>query len=539
MSVHVSLHPAVAPTVESAKAAEPSNSAANFSHALNAAAEAAQTESAHDAGDHDAPKKQQKKAESSKDSQTAALATKDASAIQPSLPVAVQTIPTTPPSVQAADEPVEEQVDGLGNGATATSSVSGSVMNGGTLSIGMRPVHVANPIISSAQGGTDVSTPTASDDDISATSVEDGNAPASEAIPSTTDETSVPSPGIDSTVTGLTNIAKGAPPKSLLLNEDGPVVKDQAIKDQPILGQSDSAQTAAPVSLPLPVASAPSQPVPASLPGGLDLNTMMTSATPVVAATEAKEFSAKPGSAGSKDRAVSDVRGHRKADDSDVDSQSGAATAPTPVRFSVAADASSGQGDSRQSAAKDVQPLQTPQANLTSPVADGQVTPHAAAATPASDAQAQTLPTNTAAADALLTPTLSGARLIQSIHQSEMKLGMNSAEFGNISISTSVTHQALSAQISLDHSELGRALAAHLPAMEEKLSNAYGLQAKVEVNDGGSNSYARSSQHSGEGRQERQNGSSRPTSYSSGLTSVPARSISTPVAESARLDIRI
>ena len=66
-----------------------------------------------------------------------------------------------------------------------------------------------------------------------------------------------------------------------------------------------------------------------------------------------------------------------------------------------------------------------------------------------------------------------------------MRVGMHSAEFGSISIATSVTPGGLAAQISLDHGELGRALAAHLPGMEEKLGSTLGLSAKVEIRDTG------------------------------------------------------
>jgi len=59
-------------------------------------------------------------------------------------------------------------------------------------------------------------------------------------------------------------------------------------------------------------------------------------------------------------------------------------------------------------------------------------------------------------------PVVNSAQLIQSMHHSEMRLGMRSAEFGDISISTSLNHQSLSTQISINHPELGRALAIHL-----------------------------------------------------------------------------
>ena len=78
------------------------------------------------------------------------------------------------------------------------------------------------------------------------------------------------------------------------------------------------------------------------------------------------------------------------------------------------------------------------------------------------------------------------AQLIQAMHQSEMRMGMNSAEFGNISISAAVSHQMLSAQISLEHAGLSHALTAQLPEIEKNLGSAYGLQSRVEVRDGSS-----------------------------------------------------
>ena len=136
-----------------------------------------------------------------------------------------------------------------------------------------------------------------------------------------------------------------------------------------------------------------------------------------------------------------------------------------------------------------------------------------------------------------------------------MRLGMRSAEFGNISISTSVSHQAISAQISLDHSELGRALAMHLPAIEEKLGSAYGLHARVEVRDesaasrsatdagqqGGGSQGQTGGARGGQGR----NGSApslinEATAVQAGSTNLAASSSTLVVpAERSRLDIRI
>ncbi len=135
---------------------------------------------------------------------------------------------------------------------------------------------------------------------------------------------------------------------------------------------------------------------------------------------------------------------------------------------------------------------------------------------------------------------LNTSQLIQSMHSSEMRLGMNSAEFGAISISTSISHQVLSASISLGHAELSRALAQQMPAMQEKLSSTYGVQARVEMRDANG-----TNQQQGGSRQNRQEpgstGSSSISSTSSAFPSATAALSSNPSASlatgSTRLDV--
>ena len=62
---------------------------------------------------------------------------------------------------------------------------------------------------------------------------------------------------------------------------------------------------------------------------------------------------------------------------------------------------------------------------------------------------------------------------------------MHSSEFGDISIRTMVSQQQVQAQISVDHNELSSALSAHIPAMQAKLGNEYGLHASIEVSQNG------------------------------------------------------
>jgi hypothetical protein len=78
-------------------------------------------------------------------------------------------------------------------------------------------------------------------------------------------------------------------------------------------------------------------------------------------------------------------------------------------------------------------------------------------------------------------PVINTAKLIQSMGQSEMRVGMRSDDFGNISISTSATRDLISAQISLDHSELARTLATHLPEMQARFPNQV-MDVRIDMN---------------------------------------------------------
>lgn len=140
---------------------------------------------------------------------------------------------------------------------------------------------------------------------------------------------------------------------------------------------------------------------------------------------------------------------------------------------------------------------------------------------------------------------LSSAQLVQSMHGSEMRIGMHSDEFGAMSINATVNHQALAAQLSFDHPELSRAMAVHVPAIEEKLGSAYGVSARVEVRDNAASSADTSQQSAGQQRDSKQNLSGRPSaSSSSTLQGVTAPAAITPLTStgssvSMRLDVRI
>ncbi len=79
-------------------------------------------------------------------------------------------------------------------------------------------------------------------------------------------------------------------------------------------------------------------------------------------------------------------------------------------------------------------------------------------------------------------PVINTAKLIQSMGRSVMRVGMRSNEFGNISISTSASKDLLSAQISLEHGELAKTLAAHLPEMQARLGVNQPMDVRIDMN---------------------------------------------------------
>jgi hypothetical protein len=107
------------------------------------------------------------------------------------------------------------------------------------------------------------------------------------------------------------------------------------------------------------------------------------------------------------------------------------------------------------------------------------------------DASRQTLQRGEPAAneldsgDAVASSGINAAKLMQTMGQTEMTVGMRSSEFGNISIRTSVSQQQMLTQISLDHGELSQALASHVSSVQTKLENESGLHTLIEVNPQG------------------------------------------------------
>jgi hypothetical protein len=92
--------------------------------------------------------------------------------------------------------------------------------------------------------------------------------------------------------------------------------------------------------------------------------------------------------------------------------------------------------------------------------------------------------------------SINTARLIQSMSETEMRVGMHSSEFGEISIRTTVSQQQMLTQISLDHNELSQAISAHVSGAQAKLGDEHGLHALIEINNQGASFASNSGQSS-------------------------------------------
>src|SRR6185369_1423013 len=93
--------------------------------------------------------------------------------------------------------------------------------------------------------------------------------------------------------------------------------------------------------------------------------------------------------------------------------------------------------------------------------------------------------------------SLHSARLLESLGQSELRVGMKMGDLGNVEIRTQLHHDQLRAEISVERGDLGRTLAAEMPAVQQKLRDHDIPLASIVVNHqaaAGSGSFERGSQ---------------------------------------------
>ena len=128
------------------------------------------------------------------------------------------------------------------------------------------------------------------------------------------------------------------------------------------------------------------------------------------------------------------------------------------------------------------------------------------------DGGGHTVTTNDSAARAVVevaepVVAINTAKLLHSVGQTEMRVGMRSVEFGNISIRTSATPELMLAEISVDHGELARMLATHVPEMQARLGGTQTAHVQIEMsgqNAGGNGGQAGGSGQDAQGSRQGQ-----------------------------------
>ena len=84
----------------------------------------------------------------------------------------------------------------------------------------------------------------------------------------------------------------------------------------------------------------------------------------------------------------------------------------------------------------------------------------------------------------VLTHSLSSvqaARLMHTLSESQLRVGLQAGEFGKIDIHTSLSQNQISARIYVEHEDLGRVIAGTLPQLHEKLEVQHRLDAQLEL----------------------------------------------------------
>lgn len=241
--------------------------------------------------------------------------------------------------------------------------------------------------------------------------------------------------------------------------------------------------------------------------------------TSVAKSSAVSSVNGKIGSKDTSDEAAK-LKQHASSASNQATSQTGSQDATLSTDQSQVSASSQGQGTEAAHGSfashAVVDSMHAQSATITSPVQTSSA-PASVAAGHAAIAPDRTAPVATAAPQA--SPVINTAKLIQSAGQSEMRVGMRSNEFGNISISTSATRDSISAQISLDHGELAKTLAAHLPEIQARLGSNQSVDVRIDTSGsrgglgaGTSGSFSDSSSSDSQG--SRQQAGSAASSYS-------------------------
>jgi flagellar hook-length control protein FliK len=81
------------------------------------------------------------------------------------------------------------------------------------------------------------------------------------------------------------------------------------------------------------------------------------------------------------------------------------------------------------------------------------------------------------------TPLIHTAKLVSRIGETGLRLGIRAGEFGSVDIRTSMARNQFTAEISTERGDLGRALAAELPSLQDRLTEQRVPVANITVQD--------------------------------------------------------
>jgi len=134
------------------------------------------------------------------------------------------------------------------------------------------------------------------------------------------------------------------------------------------------------------------------------------------------------------------------------------------------------------------------------------------------------------------TSVVHSAKLVERMGETELRLGIRAGEFGSVDVRTSMVRNQFTAEISTERGELGRALAAELPSLQNRLTDQRVPVANITLqNHTGSHSAPSEQQNPRHGQQVY------PTNPGSGREEgrIAAMVASEAAVEASRLDIRM
>ncbi len=156
--------------------------------------------------------------------------------------------------------------------------------------------------------------------------------------------------------------------------------------------------------------------------------------------------------------------------------------------------------------------------------------------TPSSDKSSESAPTDPQPPEAKPLSVVQAARLIEHAGQSELYVGFRAGDFGNVDIRTSLVHNQIRAEISVEHSELHSVMASELTHLEEKLVTHQVTAANIALNNQSGGGSADSRHAYRQAAPAPQTSTSRPADSETISANI---SIADPQAGSAQLDIHV